>query len=439
MITVVKFGGSSVANCTQFEKVKNIVLSDDKRRIVVVSAPGKRFSGDSKITDLLYLLSSHIKYNVDFTNIYNNIYDRYEEIRSGLNINFDLKKEFEEIKANLKKGATEAYIVSRGEYLCAKLMASYLGFTFVDSTEMILFNYDGSLNYEKTAEKVKEKYAEYNCIVVPGFYGAYPSGEVKLFTRGGSDITGSVMAMGVNAEIYENWTDVSGLLVADPRVIDNPKGVEEITYDELRELSYMGASVLHEETIFPIRELDIPINILNTNRPQDKGTIICKNSDKKDSFITGIAGKKNFKAFTIVKNVFADKLTVIRDVLNVFDKFKVSVEHIPTAIDSFSVVVDGKSVEKSVFDIITELKKINGVISVDIDNDLALVAVVGRNMALKAGVSGALFSVFGRHKINIKTIAQGTREINIIVGVANEDFEKSIRAIYQDIVIEEKY
>ena len=439
MIRVVKFGGSSVANCAQFEKVKNIVLANDKRRIVVVSAPGKRFSGDNKITDLLYLLSSHIKYGVDHSSLLTKIYDRYEEIRSGLNINLDLKAEFEKIEKDIKNGVGEEYIVSRGEYLCARLMAAYLGYAFVDATEVVFFRYDGLLDTERTADAIRSKYAENNRFVVPGFYGVYPTGEIKLFTRGGSDITGSIMAMGVNAEMYENWTDVSGLLVADPRVVENPQGVEEITYDELRELSYMGASVLHEETIFPLRELDIPINILNTNRPQDKGTIICKKSDKKDSFITGIAGKKNFKAFTILKKISADKLKVIRDVLDVFIKYNVLVEHVPTAIDSFSVIVDGSKVEKKVFDIIADLKKVDGVISVDVDNDLALVAVVGRNMVLKPGVSGALFSVFGRHKINIKTIAQGTREINIIVGVSNGDFENSIRAIYQDIVIEERY
>ncbi len=434
MITVVKFGGSSVASAEQFQKVKNIVLADEKRKIVVVSALGKRFSGDNKITDLLYLLSAHIRYGVDYSSILKLIFDRYQEICTELNLHVDLVKEFDIIKQNIKSGASEEYIVSRGEYLCAKLMADFLGYKFVDSAEVVWFNYDGTLNEERTAESVKSKFSEYNKIVVPGFYGIYPTGEIKLFSRGGSDITGSLMSMAVNAEKYENWTDVSGILMVDPKIIKNPARISEITYDELRELSYMGASVLHEETIFPIKELNIPIHILNTNRPQDEGTVILKSSNKNDGIITGIAGKKNFKAFTIVKTMSVNKLNVIKDALNVFSKFNVTVEHIPTSIDSFSVIVDGKSVEKTVFDIIAELKAINGVVSVDIDNDLALVAVVGRNMVLKPGISGTLFSVFGKHNINIKTINQGAKEINIIVGVSNNDFENSIKALYSEIV-----
>lgn len=433
MITVTKFGGSSVASAEQFKKVKGIIEADERRKVVVVSAPGKRFSGDSKVTDLLYLLSAHIRYGVDYTNIANTIESRYEEIRDALNIAFDVKKEFSKIIANYKAGAGEEYLVSRGEYLCAKLMACYLGFDFVDASDIMFFNYDGTLNNAKTIEAIKSRYDESKSIVVPGFYGSYPTGEVMLFSRGGSDISGSIMAMGVGAIKYENWTDVSGILMTDPKLVKNPRGIEEITYDELRELSYMGASVLHEETIYPIKDLNIPIYIKNTNEPDHKGTKICKTSDNNECFITGIAGKKNFTAFNVVKKMTAKKLTVIREALNVFDKFKVNVEHIPTSIDSFGVIVESKAVEKIVYDIILELKKIVGVTSVEIDNDIALVAVVGRNMVLKPGISGTIFSIFGNNNINIKTIAQSTNELSIIVGVANQDFEKSIQAVYDAV------
>ncbi len=437
MIKVVKFGGSSVASAEQFKKVKNIVTSDDKRRVVVVSALGKRFSKDSKITDMLYLLSYHIKYNVDSTQIFNQIENRYEEVRSELNISIDLKREFNIIKDNIKNGASEDYIVSRGEYLCAKMMASYLGFEFVDAYDIIFFKYDGTIDNERTIDAVNSKFTENKKIVVPGFYGAYPTGDIKLFSRGGSDITGSILAMALKVDEYENWTDVSGLLMADPRIVDNPMSISEITYDELRELSYMGASVLHEETIFPVKEQNIPIHILNTNAPSDEGTIICRNSNKTNNVITGVSGKKNFTAFTVFKSMSANKLTVIRDTLNALDKFNVSVEHIPTSIDSFSVIVESKVVEKSIYDILLEIKKVKGVISVDVDKDIALVAVVGRNMALKPGISGKIFSLFGENGINIKTINQGAQEINIIVGVSNNDFEFAIKTIYRGIVLGE--
>lgn len=437
MIKVVKFGGSSVANATQFAKVKGIIESDDRRRIVVVSALGKRNSKDSKITDLLYLLSYHIRYNVDCSQLFNQILERYEEVRKDLDIAIDLNREIEIIKENIAKGAGEDYIVSRGEYLCAKLMASYLGYKFVDASEVIIFNYDGKINNEKTIEAVKSKFDEYNKIVVPGFYGVYPSGEIKLFSRGGSDITGSILAMAINADKYENWTDVSGMLMADPRIVENPMPIDEITYDELRELSYMGASVLHEETIFPVRELNIPIHILNTNKPNDKGTIICKESDKSDYFITGVSGKKDYIAFNVIKAISGDKLKIIRDTLDVFDKFSVPVEHVPTSIDSFNVIVEKKKTDKVLFDIIAEIKKIKGVIEVDYDEDLALIAVVGRNMVLKPGTSGKIFSLFGNQNINVKTIIQGTKEINIIVGVSNSEFENSIRSIYKGLVFGE--
>ena len=271
-------------------------------------------------------------------------------------------------------------------------------------------------------------------MVDPGFYGAYPSGEIILFSRGGSDVSGSIMAMAISAEKYENWTDVSGVLVADPRIVENPARIEEVTYDELRELSYMGASVLHEESVFPVRELNIPIYILNTNKPDEKGTKICKESNVNDRFVTGIAGKKNFNVFNVTKSVNSDKLAVISDVLQEFKRFGVKVEHIHTSVDTFSVIVNAKDVDKTVYDLLSELKRVKGVVAVDVDNDLALVAVVGRNMVLKPGISARIFSIFGKNNINVKTISQGTKEINIIVGVQNADFEKAIRAVYSEVI-----
>ncbi len=435
MITVTKFGGSSVANATQFAKVKNIVESDKKRKIVVVSAPGKRHSNDAKITDMLYLLSSHVKYHIDFTNVLNQIFDRYIEIAKDLDIPFDFEKEKEILVDNIKKGMGEEYIVSRGEYLCAKLMAKYLGFTFVDATEVVFTNFNGKLDKQKTKQAVLDKFTEFKNIVVPGFYSAYPTGEIHLFSRGGSDITGSIMAMGVKAEKYENWTDVSGILMADPRIVDNPRRIKEISYDELRELSYMGASVLHEDTVHPVREDNIPIYILNTNHPEEEGTVICREvQDNPDCFVTGISGKKNFRAFTIMKKMSRGKLAIVREVLNVFDKYGIDVEHIPTAVDSFSIVVNGKGTEKITYDLISDIKNVDGVTSVEVDNDLALVAVVGSNMVLKPGISGKVFSVFGENGINIKTISQGIKEYDIIVGISNNDFENAIKALYDGLV-----
>lgn len=434
MFTIAKFGGSSVADSKQFAKVKDIVLSDDKRRVVVVSALGKRQKSDNKITDLLCLLHAHVKYGVDYGGVLGMVRNRYLEVERDLGLDAGMQNEFDALSQRIKEGCSEEYVVSRGEYMCAKLMAAYLGYVFVDAADVIHFRYDGNVDDARTTRDIAAAFAQHKRIVIPGFYGSYPSGEIKLFSRGGSDITGAIVAKAINAEKYENWTDVSGILMADPRIIPNPRRIDEITYDELRELSYMGASVLHEETILPIREINIPIYILNTNRPQDKGTKICKDAAKSSHAITGIAGKKNFKAFTVVKETTASKLRVIQSVLDVFDRFGVPVEQLPTAIDSFNVIVESKYVDKITYDVLTEIAKLPDVVSVDIDNDLALVAVVGRNMVTNTGISGTIFSVFGRHGINIKTIAQGTKEINITVGISNADFEKCIRAIHDDLV-----
>ena len=437
MLVVAKFGGSSVANATQFKKVKNIVLENKPnyyRNVIVISAIGKKEKEDSKITDLLYLLHAHLKYNVPYNNILDMIKTRFNNVKKELSLNIDLDKEFNDLEKELTKDINEDYLVSRGEYITSKMMAEYLGYHFVDASDIIKFNYEGIVNAEISYPLIEEKIKKYNKVVIPGFYGTYPNGVIKTFSRGGSDITGALVAAAIHADFYENWTDVSGILMADPHIIKNSKTIKEITYAELRELSYMGASVLHEQTVFPVQKAGIPIKILNTNSPTDEGTIIREDCTNKDNIITGIAGKKNFTSFTITKRQEVDKLTAIRDVLDVFARFKITVEHIPSSIDSFSVIVPNSDIEKNLYDVVSEIKKNNDIQDVSIDNDIALVAVVGRNMVYKPGISGRIFGIVGNHNINIKMIAQGSQEINIIVGVSNKDFENTIISLYDNLV-----
>ena len=434
MVVVVKFGGSSMANAGQFQKVKNIVNANKDRKIVVVSAAGKRNSEDTKLTDLLFLLHAHLKYQVSYSNVMKMIEDRFYDIKNELNLSFDLDKELSDLKATLNKNTNQDFLVSRGEYITAKLMSEYLGYTFVDAKDLIFFNYDGSFNMPKIKEATKEAFEKYGKIIVPGFYGSLPDGNIKLLSRGGSDITGSLLAAAIDASKYENWTDVSGVLMADPRIVKNPKGINQITYNELRELSYMGASVLHQETVFPVQQANIPINILNTNAADDPGTIIMENCTDKTQIITGIAGRKDFTSFTIHKDHISDQVGVIRDALDVFAKYNISVEHVPTGIDNFSVVVASADVEKCIYDLIHDLNTTIKNCTVEIDDGIALIAVVGRNMASKPGISGQIFGVLGEHNINIKMIAQGARELTIIVGVLNSDFEKTINTIYNHFV-----
>lgn len=434
MLKVVKFGGSSLSCESQFKKVKNIVLSDSQRKIVVVSALGKRDAQDSKITDLLYILHAHIKYSVPYDDIWNLITERFIEVKEKLNISYDIENELLKIKKKLKKGVQEDWIVSRGEYLTARLMADYLGYHFVDAKEVIKFNYEGQIDYEQTMPLCQKAFEQYNKIVVPGFYGSYPNGDIKLLSRGGSDITGSILARSLNVGLYENWTDVSGILMADPRIIKNPKAIKEITYHELRELSYMGANVLHEETIFPVQALNIPINIKNTNRPDDEGTLILESCQNNEQTITGIAGKKNFVSFSIFKNHMSNEIGYVRKVLSIFERYNVSIEHIPTGIDSLSIVVSKDDVDKYKYEILLELKNTLNADQVNIQENISLIAVVGRNMAGHVGLSGQLFSVLGSSDINIKMIAQGPEELNIILGIDTKDYDRTIKLIYEKLV-----
>lgn len=434
MLKVVKFGGSSLSNEAQFKKVRDIVLSSPERRIVVVSALGKRNSSDSKITDLLYILNAHIKYSVPYEDIWKMIETRFVEVKESLNLGFDISSELASLKSELKSGISEDYLVSRGEYLTARLMADYLGYDFVDAKDIIRFNYEGKIDFEATSQLVNDAFSKSTKIVVPGFYGAYPKGDIKLLSRGGSDVTGSILASSLKADLYENWTDVSGILVADPRIVKNPKAIKEITYHELRELSYMGANVLHEETIFPVQELNIPINIKNTNSPSDPGTLILNECSENDQAITGIAGKKNFVSFSIFKNHMSNEVGYARKVLGIFERYHISVEHIPTGIDTISVVCAEDSVAKYQYEIISDLKNELAADDVSIAGGMSLIAVVGRNMKGHAGLSGNLFTVLGNEKINVRMIAQGSDEINIILGVDNKDYDKTIRLIYDNLI-----
>lgn len=442
MLKVAKFGGSSLADATQFKKIKKIIESDKTRCFVVVSATGKRFKDDNKVTDLLYLCHAHIKYGVSYDAIFSLIEERYLSIKNELQLSFDLEHEFQMIRSQMNNNVQLDYLVSRGEYLTAKLMAEYLNYDFVDAKDFISFNFDGSLNMEKTSALLNNILKDHKKIVVPGFYGTLPNGTIKVMSRGGSDITGSIIANIINATVYENWTDVSGILMADPRIIENPKQIERITYSELRELSYMGANVLHEEAIFPVKEKNIPINILNTNDPSNPGTMIMENCQKFDEknpphFITGIAGRKDFTVVSVYKSHMSNEIGIVRKVLQVFENYKISIENIPSGIDSFSIIVASEQVENCLYDIIADIKESVHPDTVKVIDKIALIATVGRGMVYRPGISGKLFAQLGNHDINIRLINQGSDEINIIVGVENRDFEKTIRVIYDKFIRQE--
>ncbi|MCI2069237.1 MAG: aspartate kinase [Bacilli bacterium] len=433
MLKVCKFGGSSLADEEEFLKVKKIVQADPSRRIIVVSAPGRRNSKDNKITDLLYLIYQHQKYKVDYSSLFEEIKKRYLQIAKNLHIVCDLEEEFKNLSQKLAEGQiSEEELVSRGEYFAAKLTASYLGYQFIDAASLIHFDYESKVLENETTKAIQDAISKYPQIVVPGFYGSYPNGKICLFSRGGSDVTGSYMAKGSHADLYENWTDVSGFFMADPKIIPNPKKIKEISYSELRELSYMGANVIHEETIIPLTDEEIPLEILNTNHPEEGGTLIKRETPDKTHLITGITGKKGFIALTFLKKRSADKLNSIMSVLSVFQRYQVPIEHIPTSIDSFSVVIEKSLIEERFYDIMADLKKLPDIMSISEDDDIALLAVVGRNMVKKTGTSGRILSIFGQEKINIKLIDQGREEINIIIGISNSDFNKSVEALYNN-------
>ena len=439
MKTVVKFGGSSLASAAQFQKVGKIIHSDVARRYVVPSAPGRRFGGDMKVTDMLYECYRLAEEDKNFQGALENIKARYMEIIKGLFLNFSIDEKFEEIAKNFRNKVGECYAASRGEYLNGIIMAKYLEFEFVDAAEVICFKENGNFDAEKTDEVMSKRLEGLQKVVIPGFYGAKPNGSVKTFSRGGSDITGSLVAKAVHANLYENWTDVSGFLVTDPRIVKDPVTISTITYREMRELSYMGATVLHEDAIFPLRKEGIPINVRNTNCPEDPGTMIVESTCNKPKYtITGIGGKKGFVSITIEKAMMNAEIGFGRKVLQVFEENGLSFEHTPSGIDTFTVYVHQSEFESKEQQVIADLHRAVQPDLIELESDLALVAVVGRGMRHTRGTAGRIFSALAHAHVNVKMIDQGSSELNIIIGVENRDFETAIQAIYEIFVIAQK-
>ncbi len=435
-VKVAKFGGTSLAGAEQFLRVRSIVLSDDERRYVVPSAPGKRHGSDRKITDLLYLCHAHVQQAVPFDEVFRIIEERFMNIVAGIGIDLDLAPELREIKERIAGGASADYAASRGEYLSGVILAKLLGYDFVDPTSFIHFDSRGVFDPESTQRSAVEVLSSHARAVIPGFYGWMPGGKIKTFPRGGSDITGAIVARGVNASLYENWTDVDGFLMADPHIVKNPKPIEVVTYRELRELAYMGANVLHEESIFPVRAARIPVNIKNTNAPKDKGTLIVGDEEKvpRAGSITGIAGRKDFTVIAIEKALMNTELGFGRRLLSILEHNKISFEHMPTGIDTISVVISDCQLNNRLEQVLASIRSELGPDSVEVHPNMALIATVGQGMANTPGIAAKLFGALAAAGVNIRMIDQGSSEINIIVGVETGDFERAVNAIYDAFV-----
>ncbi len=439
MLKVLKFGGSSMASAEQYTKVKAIVEEDDSRAVVVVSAAGKRNKEDHKITDLLYLCHAHMKYGVSCDSVFGMISRRYLEIRDELGLKTDLEGALDRIRADMENGISEAALASRGEYLSALLMADYLGFDFVDAASWLRFRMDGTVDKEWSYEALRTL-AKGRRIVIPGFYGAMSDGSIRTFTRGGSDITGALAAAALDADVYENWTDVSGVLMADPRIVENPESIPHLTYSELRELSYLGFQVLHEDTIFPVAEKNIPLNIRNTNDPAHPGTVIMERFDEDTEptddrrFITGVAGKKDYSVVSISKRGLSSEVGAVRKVFEIFENNGLAVEYTPNGIDTFSLVVSGAKLEKVQHNIVAQLEEKLAPDEIQVTKDLAIVAAVGRRMVNRPEIPGRIFSALGEAGIQIRLISKGPREVNIILGVDGADFASTVRVLYNSFV-----
>lgn len=438
-IKVAKFGGSSVADGIQLTKTKQIITQDPDRRYIVVSAPGKRYESDNKITDILYLCKTHIEHNLPYDQLFQVVADRFMAVQINLGIKVDLFRCFDEIRENLKQNPSADYIASRGEYLNAVLVAAFLGYDFVDTKDLIKFDAKGKLMMPETDEAIRAELAKHEHAVLPGFYGSLPDGSVKTFSRGGSDITGALVARAMAADVYENWTDVSGFLMADPRIVKNPEQIRKISYKELRELSYMGASVLHEDAIYPARMANVPINIRNTNAPEDPGTMITSEAEAYGDgdagrIITGIAGSKDFTVVALYKNMMSSERGFVRRILGILDDYDINFEHLPSGIDTVSVVMSNQSINGRLDEVLDEFRTRLRPDSIDVFENMALIATVGHGMSFRPGVSARLFTALADAGVNIRMIDQGSSEMNIIVGVENKDFETAIRAIYQSFV-----
>lgn len=431
-IKVAKFGGSSVADSIQIIKTKDIILQDEGRNFIVVSAPGKRYEGDNKITDLLYLCKTHIDHNLPWEQLFEVIVDRYVAVAHKLGVDGVLDEHFEIIRKKINEGSSTEYIVSRGEYLNAVMIAAYLGYDFVDSAGLILFDDKGKLLHDATDAALSEELSKHKTAVIPGFYGSEKgSTRIRTFSRGGSDITGALVAKAIEASVYENWTDVSGFLMADPRIVENPKPIDSISYKELRELSYMGASVLHEDAIYPARVANIPINIRNTNVPKDKGTFITAHHDPSSNrIITGIAGSKDFTVIALYKNMMSTGRGFVRRLLSILEDLDVNFEHLPSGIDTMSVVLSNASLGDKLDEVISQIKIQLEPDNIEVFQNIALIATVGQGMTSNIGVSARLFTALAEADINVRMIDQGSSEMNIIIGVENNQMGDAIRAIY---------
>ena len=436
MLKVLKFGGTSMADAAQYKKIRDIVRSDPSRRVVVVSAAGKRTSDDNKITDLLFLCYAHLQYGVSYDSILDMICERYITIRDELGLKTDLEGEFDALRKRMESGISREELVSRGEYFSALLMAEYLGFRFIDATQWLYFHYDGTVDQEKSYAAL-QKLVGSSCVVIPGFYGLMPDGKIRTLTRGGSDITGALAAAALDADVYENWTDVSGILMADPRIVDNPKTIERATYSELRQLSYSGAQVLHEMTIFPVREKNIPLNIRNTNEPDHPGTLITESfveAPNPERFVTGIAGKCDFSIVTVSKKGLSGAVGTLRAILEVFENNSIPVAHTPSGIDCISLAMPTEALTPNQYSLLDELRSEIRPDSIQINDHIAVIAVVGRKMAFRVGTSGKIFAALGKAGINIRMISQGPDEQAIILGVDNKDYADAIRVLYNAFV-----
>ena len=432
---VTKFGGSSLADASQFRKVKDIILSNGGRKIVVPSAPGKRNPKDFKITDLLYLCHAHIESSIPLDDVFNLISNRYKDIVSDLNLDLDIDYYLDKIKSDLENGASKDYAASRGEYLNGIILANYLDFEFIDAKDVILFNKYGCIDTDATYKALKKVLIDGKKAVIPGFYGSYPTGDIITFSRGGSDVTGALVAASINADLYENWTDVSGFLMADPRIVKNPMQIRKITYRELRELSYMGASVLHEESIFPVRNAGITINIKNTNIPTDPGTLIVKDMEPDfENPIKGIAGKKDFTVISLEKAMMNSELGFCRKVLSILEQNCISFENMPAGIDTVCLVISDSQLKNKTEILVEEIKRTCNPDSIVVHPNMALIATVGNGMSSNKGVAAKIFNSLSESNINIRMIDQGSSEINILIGIENDDFEKAINSIYNAFV-----
>ncbi len=433
-VKIVKFGGSSLADAAHFRQVAEIIKADPARRYVVPSAPGKRFSGDTKVTDLLYGCYELVRRHENIDEAYAVICDRYNSIIRELGLDFDITGELEYVKNAMLHRSGRDYAASRGEYLNGLILAKYLGFDFIDAENVIFFRDNGSFDEETTDKALRAELAQHERAVIPGFYGIMPNGTIKTFSRGGSDITGSIVARAADAELYENWTDVSGFMTADPRIVPDPKPIATVTYRELRELSYMGATVLHDEAIFPVRVAGIPINIRNTNDPSAPGTMIVESAADfdRERIISGVAGHRGFSIITLELDNMNAQIGFCRRIMELLEDYEISIEHMPSGIDTLSLVVQTSQLDACRERLMNSIQRRVKPNVLTTEDGVALIAIVGRGMVKSKGVAARVFGAVSDAGINIKMIDQGSSELNIIIGVDEHDYENAIRAIYNE-------